>query len=421
MYWPAIKVPDAIQKTNIGRENQILSADIQRTGRFPVVDQGQTFIAGYSNAAERVVRDELPIVVFGDHTRCLKFVDFPFILGADGTKVLKPNEEMFDPKFFYFALLSLDIPNRGYNRHFSLLKEKQVPKPERDEQRRIATLLSVVQRGIEQEEQLVALSAELKRTMLHQLFTPWLPGESQKRGKIRLIPRNSDVVKLGEVCSLLSGGTPSKQKAEYWIGTIPWVSPKDMKSPRLSKVTDHISGVGLESGSSLAPRGSIFVVIRGMILAKDIPVALAEVPMAFNQDMKAIIPGPRIVPSFLLYALVAFKQRLFQKVGRSAHGTMTLMSSEIAQFTIPLPDRRTQKRIATAIEKIEQKHEQHKRRHAALSDLFRSLLQQLMTAQIRVDQLDLSFLGLNVTKGINHGSTQPETHRLVRQNSASGD
>jgi type I restriction enzyme S subunit len=162
-----------------------------------------------------------------------------------------------------------------------------------------------------------------------------------------------------------------------------------MKMPRLNDVTDHISDAALADGSSLASAGSVLVVIRGMILAKDVPVALAEVPMAFNQDMKAIIPGSRILSAFLLYALVAFKRNLFQKVGRSSHGTMTLMSSELAQFLIPLPDRKTQEEIATAIETVERKHEIHRRKQAGLTDLFRTLLHQLMTARIRVHDLDL--------------------------------
>jgi len=99
--WRYIEFPETIRRTTVGRENQILSADIQATGRFPVVDQGQAFISGYSDAVERVIGDDLPLVIFGDHTRCLKYVDFPFILGADGTKVLKPEEDLFDAKFFY--------------------------------------------------------------------------------------------------------------------------------------------------------------------------------------------------------------------------------------------------------------------------------------------------------------------------------
>ena len=280
------------------------------------------------------------------------------------------------------------IPNLSQSK----LRELPLAVPPLAEQRKIAAVLGVVQRAMEQQERLLALTAELKKALLHQLFTQGLRGEPQKQTDIGPVPESWDVVALQDICTFLSGGTPSKQKPEFWMGSIPWVSPKDMKRPRLSDVSDHISEAALKDGSSLAPAGGVFVVIRGMILAKDVPVALAEVPMAFNQDMKAIIPGPRIVPSFLLYAMVAFKQNLFQKVGRSAHGTMTLMSSELAKFSIPLPDKSTQREVAEAIETIERKHQQHQRKHAALTDLFRTLLHQLMTVQLRVNELDLSGL-----------------------------
>jgi len=189
MPWPCIEFPAAIEKAVVGRENQILSAEIEPSGRFPVVDQGQAFIAGYSNAEERVIREGLPLVIFGDHTRCLKYVDFPFILGADGTKVLKPRAELFDAKFFYFALLSLDIPNRGYNRHFTILKERKVPRPEKDEQRKIAGVLGLVERAMEQQKRLIVLTTELKKALLHQLFTQGLRGEPQKQTESALCRR----------------------------------------------------------------------------------------------------------------------------------------------------------------------------------------------------------------------------------------
>ena len=267
-----------------------------------------------------------------------------------------------------------------------------IPVPPLPEQRKIAAVLGLVQRAIEQQERLIGLTTELKKRLMHKLFTEGLRGERQKQTEIGLVPESWEVVKLIDICKFMSGGTPSKHKDEFWIGSIPWVSPKDMKKPRLSEVVDHISEAALEDGSAIAPAGSVFVVVRGMILAKDVPVALAEVPMAFNQDMKAIIPGPRIVSSFLLYAMIAFKQNLSRKVGRSAHGTMTLLSSEIEQFVIPLPDRRTQEKITNAIATVEQKHEHHRAKRDSLKDLFRTLLHQLMTAQIRVHDLDLSFL-----------------------------
>jgi type I restriction enzyme S subunit len=280
------------------------------------------------------------------------------------------------------------IPNLSQSK----LCELPLPLPPIPEQRKIAAVLGLVQRAIEQQERLIALTTELKKALLHKLFTEGLRGEPQKQTEIGRVPESWEVVPLDNVCEFLSGGTPSKRKPEFWSGSIPWVSPKDMKMSRLNDVTDHISNDALEVGSSLAPAGSVFVVIRGMILAKDVPVALAEVPMAFNQDVKAIIPGPHILPAFLLYALVAFKRNLFQKVGRSSHGTMTLMSSEIAQFSIPLPDKQIQEEIATAIETVERKHEMHRRIRAILTDLFCTLLHQLMTAQTRVSDLDLSEL-----------------------------
>jgi len=102
--WESIEFPKAIRKIKVGKDNQILTSEIMPMGQFPVVDQGKAFIAGYSDAADRVIRNDLPFVIFGDHTRYVKYVDFPFILGADGTKVFKPKEELFDAKFFYYAL-----------------------------------------------------------------------------------------------------------------------------------------------------------------------------------------------------------------------------------------------------------------------------------------------------------------------------
>jgi type I restriction enzyme S subunit len=306
-----------------------------------------------------------------------------------------PHVDGVDPEYLFYHLAQInyrdyqDTAIKGQTLNRAKLSALEIALPPKAEQRKIADVLSLVRRAIAQQERLIALTTELKKSLMRKLFTEGLRGEPQKQTEIGLVPQSWEVVKLADVCSFLSGGTPSKLKPEFWSGTIPWVSPKDMKRPRLSDVADHISEAGLKDGSALAPAGAVFVVIRGMILAKDVPVALAEVPMAFNQDMKVVIPGPRIESGFLLYALTAFRPRLSRKVGRSAHGTMTLMSSEITQFLIPLPDKDTQREVVTAIETVECRNELHRARRSALSDLFRTLLHQLMTGQIRVKDLVL--------------------------------
>src|SRR5262245_20635139 len=104
---------------------------------------------------------------------------------------------------------------------------------------------------------------------------------SRSETELGPLPSEWSLSRLAQVAELASGGTPSKGRADYWEGSIPWVSPKDLKVHRLYDAEDHISEAGLEAGSRRVPAGTLFVVVRGMILAKDLPVALAMVPMAF--------------------------------------------------------------------------------------------------------------------------------------------
>ena len=388
--WATCEVADSFVKTRVGRKHQIPTKDVAQAGEFPVVDQGQEFISGYCDDAKKLIDFHLPLVIFGDHTRCFKFVDFPFVLGADGTKVLAPNKTLYDPKFYYFALLALELPSRGYNRHFKMLKERSLPLPPLPEQKKIAHILSTVQRAIEAQERIIRITTELKKTLMHKLFTEGLRNEPQKQTEIGPVPESWEVVELSKVCKFQSGGTPSKKNQDYWDGDIPWASPKDMKRPRLNDAIDHITQEGLENGSKLAPAGSVFVVVRGMILAKDVPVALAEEPMAINQDMKAIVPGERISSEFLLYGMATFKDNLFRRIDRSGHGTATLKGSEVAAFKIPLPNLDMQAEISSSIKKLETKENLHSRKYDCFQDLFHTLLPELMAAKTRAGKLEIT-------------------------------
>ena len=105
-------------------------------GRIPVIDQGQDFIGGYIDNEGMAFDGDLPIIVFGDHTRAVKYVKQRFAVGADGVKLLKPTE-CYDSKFFYYLLKSLQIPSRGYSRHFQFLKKFHLPIAPIDQQKRI--------------------------------------------------------------------------------------------------------------------------------------------------------------------------------------------------------------------------------------------------------------------------------------------
>lgn len=193
------------------------------------------------------------------------------------------------------------------------------------------------------------------------------------------LPNGWQVKRLADLASLQSGGTPSKQRPDFWQGSIPWASPKDMKRPYLFDAEDHISEEGLADGSRRVPAGSLFIVVRGMILERDIPIALAAVPMAFNQDMKAIIPNGLVDGNFLLFALRQFREQLRRDVGSSAHGTKRIGTSAIEGFLLPLPPLAEQRAIAHVLRAVQRAKEAAEAVVASARQLKRSLLRHLFT------------------------------------------
>lgn len=134
------------------RYNQIQTKDYRDSGLFPVVDQGKSFIAGFCNDEAKVLKIDTPVIVFGDHTKNLKYVDFDFIIGADGVKILNPYK-FIDSRFLYYVIRSYDLTDRGYARHFKVLNEKLVPLAPLAEQHRIVAKI----------DQLMALCDELEK------------------------------------------------------------------------------------------------------------------------------------------------------------------------------------------------------------------------------------------------------------------
>lgn len=134
--WPIRKFDKTI-RDETSRAEKLQRSDYLPGGRFPVVDQGQSVIAGYCDDEQYLCPSEPPVVVFGDHTRAVKLVRHPFVVGADGAKVLAP-EPGIDAVFLAFLLRALPIPNLGYSRHMREVKRLQFPIPTSDRQQDFA-------------------------------------------------------------------------------------------------------------------------------------------------------------------------------------------------------------------------------------------------------------------------------------------
>ena len=155
------------------KDKQIQKSEYNENGSIPIVDQGQDLIIGYTNKTDKVVND-LPLIIFGDHTRIIKYIDFPFCIGADGTQVLKAGIEICY-KFGYYALSSLPIQNLGYSRHFKELKTFPIPLPPIAEQKQIAEFLDEkcgeVEQVIKKKEEIIKKALEFKKSLIFEYVT----------------------------------------------------------------------------------------------------------------------------------------------------------------------------------------------------------------------------------------------------------
>jgi len=137
--WGTLNTKDSFDLVPTTGKN-IKTKETSAFGKYPVIDQGQKYICGYIDNAEKLIEVEEPIIIFGDHTRIFKWVDFSFVPGADGTKVLSPKVYL-NRKFFYYQLKNIELPDKGYSRHFKFLKASKLKLAPLNEQIRIANKL----------------------------------------------------------------------------------------------------------------------------------------------------------------------------------------------------------------------------------------------------------------------------------------
>jgi type I restriction enzyme S subunit len=164
-------------------------------------------------------------------------------------------------------------------------------------------------------------------------------------------PKGWPVATLAQLARFISGGTPAKLNSAYWSGDVPWVSPKDMKVWSIDDAQDHISErVFLETNIKKIDAGAVLIVVRGMILAHTVPVAINERRIAVNQDMKAIVPSSKVLPYFLLWALRTRHHELLSVVGTAAHGTKKIDTEHLERFAILVPPIELQRRFAQIVE-----------------------------------------------------------------------
>ncbi|MBF0392023.1 MAG: restriction endonuclease subunit S [Alphaproteobacteria bacterium] len=230
------------------------------------------------------------------------------------------------------------------NRTLSMaaLKRILVPLPSLEEQGRIVAQLNTV---VAKLHQIDAIHGEIDRTIAALEKKALVDEIARYRGR----PHR----RLSEVVVVTGGGTPSRHNPTYWDGDIPWVTPKDMKQDVISDSQEHISAEGIQnSPAKLVNASSVLIVVRGMILARTVPVALITRSVAINQDMKALTPLPGLRSDYLWTWLLCCGEELLSRVGKSTHDTRKLESAALLSLPIYIPEEGQQQEFVARVCRI---------------------------------------------------------------------
>lgn len=350
-------------------KKKIKQKDYLVKGKLAVVDQGQELIGGYTNDVEKSYSGALPIVIFGDHTRCIKFVDFPFAQGADGVKVLRP-KPFYLPKAFYYALQSVNIPNLGYRRHFPLFNKFSIPLPPFAEQQRIVdrieSLFAKLDEAKEKAQAVVDSFETRKAAILHKAFTGELTAKWREEHGVGM--DSWEKKSVGELCISLKYGTAKKSDASGNVVVLRMGNLRqgeiDWSDLAYSNDSDDIEKYKLFSGDVLFNRtNSAALVGKTAIYRGEHPAIYAGYLIKLDYD------HDKIIGDYLNYALNTLDAKKYcNSVKTDGVNQSNINAKKIGAYSFNVPSIPEQKKIVSVIQKLLSKEQQAKEAAEAVLD-----------------------------------------------------
>jgi type I restriction enzyme S subunit len=355
---------ESVVADRTGGQTKILRSDYEKTGAFPVIDQGKEFSNGFTNDESKLYRGKLPLVLFGDHTRGIKFVDQPFALGADGVKALEP-KSILAAKFLYYFLLKSPIEARGYSRHFKYLKEKSIPLPPLPEQDRIVEILDQADALRQQRRQADALSQRILPALFHEMFG----GSGFSEATLESVSDGKDGVKCGPFGTQLS-------KSEFRESGVPLWGIKHVNRGFSNPTDEFISEEkAVELSSYLLVAGDIVMTRKGTIGNAHIyPASFPHGMM--HSDLLRIRANHSKMTSEFLYAQLVFSESVKTQISSGSTGAIMpgINVGKLKQIQLTVPPLDQQRIFSERMKVIADYTPRQSTSSATLETLFQTLL-----------------------------------------------
>lgn len=349
-----MKYKEIVKKVSIPAQSKTKQKEYLSSGTLPIIDQGKFLIGGYSNDVDNELECELPVIVFGDHTKCVKYINFPFVPGADGIKVLKPKEGIYPKYLFYYTqYLTYRIEDKGYARHYQYIEKEDVLLPPLPEQERIVSrieeLFSELDNAV---ETLNATKSQLrlyKQAVLKDAFDGNLTNsgapeikelasfiEQPRYGTSKKCNYQDDITAYTEVYRI--------PNIDASTGTL---DKSDLKYAQFDE--DEIEKLSLKYGDIL------------IIRSNGSPSIVGTAAMVREQDITGLFAGyliririsdhERLSPKYLLRYLSSYDARRYiENISKSTSGVNNVNAQEIKKIKVPYFEKEIQDQIIYAIE-----------------------------------------------------------------------
>ncbi len=374
--WQTTPFEDCIEPVTY--TSKIQRKDFLSEGAFPIVSQEEDLINGRWENEMDLFKVERPLVLFGDHTRTFKYVDFDFVLGADGVKILKP-KAFLHPRYFYFQLQTAKLKSLGYARHYRLLKEHSVCHPDFAEQRRIVTLLDEAFADIATAKANAEKNLQNAEALFQSQLTTLFNGRAKNAARTTIGQATGGVF-TGPFGSLL-------HKQDYVENGIPLVNPAHISQNGIE--ADRRKTVSNETAQRLVNyimRAGDIVIGRRGEMGRCALITETEDGWLCGTGSFFIKPSPRCDAGYLVHLLRSDQCK--QQLEKIAGGAVmpNLSNTDLSNFALELPPIEDQKQIVNQIELAKQEVENlksiYRQKLTALDDLKKSLLHQAFSGQL---------------------------------------